>query len=60
MDNMNEITAHQSLFLPHGINYDQLVGDTMATIEQWIQADLTQRMLAQEEQEGGSNVYKGS
>lgn len=53
MDNMNEITAHQSLFLPHGRNYDQLVGDTMATIEQWIQADLTQRMLSQEEQEGG-------
>jgi len=52
MDNMNEITAHQSLFLPHGRNYDQLVGDTMATIEQWIQVDLTQRMLAQEEQEG--------
>lgn len=49
MDNMNEITAHQSLFLPHGRNYDQLVGDTMATIEQWIQLDLTQRMLAQGE-----------
>lgn len=60
MDNMNEITAHQSLFLPHGRNYDQLVGDTMATIEQWIQVDLTQRMLAQEEQEGESGVYKGS
>ena len=36
MDNMNEITAHQSIFLPHGRNYDQLVGDTMAMIEQWI------------------------
>lgn len=49
MDNMNEILAHQSMFLPHGTNYDQLVGDTMATIEQWIQADLTQRVLAQGE-----------
>lgn len=60
MDNMNEITAHQSLFLPHGRNYDQLVGDTMATIEKWIQVDLTQRMLAQEEQERGSDLYKES
>lgn len=49
MDNMNEITAHQSIFLPHGRNYDQLVGDTIATIEQWIQDGLTQRMLAQDE-----------
>ena len=48
MDNMNEITAHQSIFLPHGRNYDQLVGDTMATIEQWIQLDLTERLLAQD------------
>lgn len=47
MENMNEILAHQSMFLPHGRNYEQLVGDTMATIEQWVQADLTQRVLAQ-------------
>lgn len=51
MENMNEITAHQSIFLPHGRNYDQLVGDTMATIEQWIQLDLTERLLAQDKEE---------
>lgn len=48
MDNMNEISAHQSIFLPHGKNYDQLVGDTMTMIEQWIQLDLTERLLAQD------------
>ncbi|KAL4981954.1 hypothetical protein BDW68DRAFT_195888 [Aspergillus falconensis] len=33
---MDEITAHQSMFLPHGTYYDQLVADTVAKIESWL------------------------
>ena len=45
MDNMNEILAHQSIFIPQGRNYDQLVGDTVATIERWVQDALTVQTL---------------
>lgn len=45
MEDMNEVTAHQSLFVPQGANYDYLVGDTVALIEQWIQTDLSRRLL---------------
>lgn len=45
MDNMNEILAHQSIFIPQGQNYDRLVGDTVATIERWVQDSLTMQAL---------------
>jgi hypothetical protein len=45
MEDMNEVTAHQSMFVPQGANYDYLVGDTVALIEQWIQTDLSRRLL---------------
>ncbi|PWY68435.1 hypothetical protein BO70DRAFT_323286 [Aspergillus heteromorphus CBS 117.55] len=45
MSNMDEIVAHQSMFLPHSGKYDQLVGDTVFQIERWAQDDLTQRVL---------------
>ncbi|KAB8236684.1 uncharacterized protein BDW43DRAFT_242061 [Aspergillus alliaceus] len=45
MDGMDEITAHQSMFLPQGAYYDKLVGDTVARIEGWIQDDLTKQAI---------------
>ncbi|KAF3389582.1 hypothetical protein F1880_003213 [Penicillium rolfsii] len=45
MEDMNEVTAHQSMFVPHGANYDYLVGDTVALIEQWVQGDLSRRLM---------------
>ncbi|KAE8145114.1 hypothetical protein BDV25DRAFT_77242 [Aspergillus avenaceus] len=45
MDNVDEITAHQSIFLPHGTYYDLLVGDTVARIEGWVRDDLTMRAI---------------
>lgn len=45
MENMNEVTAHQSMFVPQGANYDFLVGDMVALIEQWIQTDLSRRLM---------------
>ncbi|KAL4888665.1 hypothetical protein BDV59DRAFT_188118 [Aspergillus ambiguus] len=45
MENMDEVIAHQSMFLPHGPNYDYLVGDTVALVEKWVQDDLTRRLL---------------
>ncbi|PYH96611.1 hypothetical protein BO71DRAFT_348716 [Aspergillus ellipticus CBS 707.79] len=46
MEDMDEVAAHQCMFLPHAANYDQLVGDTVAEVERWIQDDLTQRVLS--------------
>lgn len=45
MEDMDEVAAHQSMFIPQGANYEQLVGDSVALIEQWVQADLTRRVL---------------
>ncbi|RMJ28584.1 hypothetical protein PHISP_00544 [Aspergillus sp. HF37] len=45
MEDMDEVTAHQSLFIPRGAKYDHLVGDTVALIEQWVQNDLSRRLL---------------
>ncbi|GAM40539.1 hypothetical protein TCE0_039r12964 [Talaromyces pinophilus] len=36
MEGMDEITAHQSMFLPLGIYYEQLVADVVARIENWL------------------------
>ncbi|KAJ6004351.1 hypothetical protein N7522_005996 [Penicillium canescens] len=45
MEGMDEVTAHQSMFIPQGANYDHLVGDTVSLIERWIQSDLSRRFL---------------
>ena len=45
MENMDEVTAHQSMFVPQGTYYDQLVGDCGALIEQWAHNDLSRRLL---------------
>jgi hypothetical protein len=45
MQDMNEVTAHQSMFVPQGANYDYLVGDTVGLIEQWVQTDLSGRLM---------------
>ncbi|KAJ5123014.1 hypothetical protein N7448_009111 [Penicillium atrosanguineum] len=45
MEGIDEVEAHQSMFIPHGANYDFLVGDTVSLIEQWVQTDLTRRLM---------------
>lgn len=45
MENMDEVEAHQSMFIPQGANYDHLVGDSVALIEQWVENDLSRRLL---------------
>lgn len=45
MQDMDEVTAHQSMFIPKGANYDHLVGDMVAMIERWVQSDLSRRLL---------------
>ncbi|KAJ5184068.1 hypothetical protein N7492_001684 [Penicillium capsulatum] len=45
MEDMDEVAAHQSMFIPQGKNYDHLVGDCVALIEQWVQADLSGRLV---------------
>jgi len=45
MEDMDEVVAHQSMFIPHGANYDFLVGDTVTLIEQWVQSDLSRRLM---------------
>jgi hypothetical protein len=45
MEDMDEVMAHQSMFIPQGANYDHLVGDSVGLIEQWIENDLSRRFL---------------
>ncbi|KAJ6018552.1 hypothetical protein N7522_002016 [Penicillium canescens] len=45
MENMDEVVAHQSMFIPHGNIYDELVGDTVTRIESWAQDNLSERAL---------------
>lgn len=45
MEDMDEVAAHQSMFIPQGKNYDHLVGDCVALIEQWVQSDLSSRLV---------------
>ncbi|KAJ5669619.1 hypothetical protein N7462_010689 [Penicillium macrosclerotiorum] len=45
MEDMDEVTAHQSMFMPQSTHYSYLVGDTVALIEQWVQTDLSRRLL---------------
>jgi hypothetical protein len=36
MEGMDEITAHQSMFLPLGIHHEQLVADVVVRLENWL------------------------
>lgn len=45
MQDMDEVMAHQSMFIPQGSNYDHLVGNSVGLIEQWIENDLSRRFL---------------
>lgn len=45
MEDMDEVMAHQSMFIPKGKNYDHLVGDAVSVIEQWVQNDMSRRLL---------------
>ncbi|KAJ6037188.1 hypothetical protein N7540_001467 [Penicillium herquei] len=51
MQDMDAVVAHQSMFLTTGRHYDYLFGDTVAIIEQWVQDDLTGRMVQESLQE---------
>lgn len=45
MEDIDEVEAHQSMFIPEGANYDHLIGESVALIEQWVQSDLSRRLL---------------
>ncbi|KAJ5362345.1 hypothetical protein N7541_003189 [Penicillium brevicompactum] len=49
MKGMDEVKAHQSMFLPDSNEYEELVGDTVGIIEHWVQDDMSARMLGMEE-----------
>jgi hypothetical protein len=36
MEGMDEITAHQSMFLPLGIHHEQLIADVVVRLENWL------------------------
>jgi hypothetical protein len=48
MEGIDEVEAHQSMFIPYGANYDFLVGDAVSLIEQWVQTDLTRRLMQED------------
>jgi hypothetical protein len=58
---VDEVVAHQSIFLPNGLYYEWLVGDIVGRIEQWVQDDCTRRAIweALEDDEGNVNPSKG-
>ncbi|CAG8353997.1 unnamed protein product [Penicillium salamii] len=45
MEDMDEVGAHQSMFLPGSDVYDRLVGDAVSSIERWVQDDMSARLL---------------
>ena len=49
MNGMDEVKAHQSMFLPDSDEYEKLVGDTVGIIEHWVQDDMSARALGIEE-----------
>lgn len=51
MGEMDAVVAHQSMFIPTSKHYDYLFGDTVAIIEQWIQNDLSRRVVQEESAE---------
>ncbi|PWY91872.1 hypothetical protein BO94DRAFT_617518 [Aspergillus sclerotioniger CBS 115572] len=50
MENMDEVTAHQSMFVPHGDgrSYEKLIGEVVSQIESWVKDDLSERLLQAE------------
>ncbi|OAX83855.1 hypothetical protein ACJ72_01785 [Emergomyces africanus] len=51
MEGIDEVTAHQSLFVSRNAAYDRLVGDVAARIEGWVQDDLTTQVLKKHSEE---------
>ncbi|PGH30210.1 hypothetical protein GX50_07037 [[Emmonsia] crescens] len=51
MEGVDEVTAHQSLFVSRNAAYDRLVGDVAACIEGWVQDDLTTQVLKNDSEE---------
>lgn len=45
MPDVDQVIAHQSIFLPNGLYYEWLVNDTAARIENWVQDDCTRRAI---------------
>ncbi|KAJ5369661.1 hypothetical protein N7509_014273 [Penicillium cosmopolitanum] len=45
MQDIDEVEAHQSMFIPSGAHYDPLVGDTVSLIETWVQDELSRRLV---------------
>lgn len=45
MPDIDEVVAHQSMFMPNGTYYERLVGDTAARIEEWVHDNSTRRMI---------------
>ncbi|PWY83592.1 hypothetical protein BO70DRAFT_352404 [Aspergillus heteromorphus CBS 117.55] len=45
MEDMDEVTAHMSMFVAQGARYERLVGETVSQIEGWVQRDLDRRWL---------------
>lgn len=48
MEGIDEVVAHQSLFIPNNNYYEKLVGDTAARIQDWVQEEQTRRMILEE------------
>ncbi|KAJ9407232.1 hypothetical protein DTO045G8_5081 [Paecilomyces variotii] len=48
MEGIDEVAAHQSLFIPNNDYYEKLVGDTAARIQEWVQEAQTTRMVLSE------------
>lgn len=53
MEGIDEVVAHQSMFLPNGSYYERLVGDTAARIEEWVKDDCTRRVIWRSQVEDG-------
>lgn len=45
MPDVDEVLAHQTIFIPQGEPYERLVGETVAKIEEWVGDDMTNRMI---------------
>ncbi|RAH69337.1 uncharacterized protein BO66DRAFT_412185 [Aspergillus aculeatinus CBS 121060] len=46
MEHMDEVTAHQSMFLSNSGHYARLVGEVVSQVQSWIQDDLSERAVA--------------
>lgn len=45
MQDIDEVEAHQSMFIPQGAHYDHLIGDTVGLIEEWVRDELSLRVV---------------